>query len=87
MFRFTLTILYAVAEMESELAVERIGEGMARAKLYGTRSGRTVSRPPKVIPANLKQYCPMWKSVDITATDFVMLSRRAACCVVIRAIF
>ena len=40
MFKFMLTILGGVAEMERELAVERIREGMAKAKRYGTRSGR-----------------------------------------------
>jgi len=73
MFKFMLTILGAVAEMERELTVERIREGMAKAKRYGTRSGRPVGRPPRQIPASFKKYYPMWKAGDITATDFARL--------------
>jgi len=39
-FKFMLTILNTVAEVEHELTVERIREGMAQAKHYGNRSGR-----------------------------------------------
>jgi DNA invertase Pin-like site-specific DNA recombinase len=38
MLKFMLTILGA--ELEHKLTVERIREGMAKAKLYATRSGR-----------------------------------------------
>ena len=51
MFKFMLTILGAVAEMERNMTVEPIREGMAKAKRYGTRSGRPVGRPPREIPA------------------------------------
>ena len=73
MFKFTLAILVAVAEMERDLTVGRIHEGMAKAKRYGTRSGRPVGRPPREIPASFKKYYPMWKDGDITATDFARL--------------
>jgi DNA invertase Pin-like site-specific DNA recombinase len=73
MFKFMLTILGAVAEMERELTVERIREGLAKAKRYGTRSGRPIGRPPRQIPASFKKYYPMWKEGDITATDFARL--------------
>ncbi len=73
MFEFMLTILGAVAEMERELTVERIREGMAKAKRYGTRSDRPVGRPPREIPTSFKKYYPMWKEKDITATDFARL--------------
>ena len=73
MFKFMLTILGAVAEMERELTVERIREGMAKAKRYGTRSGKPVGRPPREIPATFKKYYPIWKDGDITATDFAKL--------------
>ena len=36
MFKFMLTILGAVAEMEHEFTVERIREDMAKAKIYLT---------------------------------------------------
>ena len=53
MFKFMLTILGAVAEMERELTVERIREDMAKATCYGTKIGR----PPREIPASFKKYC------------------------------
>ncbi len=34
------------AEMERELTVERVREGIRKAKIYGTRSGR----PPRRMP-------------------------------------
>ena len=52
MFKFMLTILGTVAEMERELTVERIREGVAKARRYGTRSGRPVGRQPREIPAS-----------------------------------
>jgi DNA invertase Pin-like site-specific DNA recombinase len=73
MFKFMLTILGAVAEMERELTVERIREGVAKAKRYGTRSGRPIGRPPLKIPHNFKKYYAMWKAEEITATDFAKL--------------
>ena len=73
MFKFMLTILGAVAEMERELTVERIREGVAKAKRYGTRSGRPIGRPPRQIPTSFKKYYPMWKDGEITATDFAKL--------------
>jgi DNA invertase Pin-like site-specific DNA recombinase len=59
MFKFMLNILGAVAEMEHELTVERIREGMAKAKRYGTRSGRPFCRPLREIPSTFKKYFPM----------------------------
>ena len=73
MFKFMLTILGAVAEMERELTVERIREGIAKAKKYGTRSGLPIGRPPRQIPPAFKKYYPMWKGGEITATGFARL--------------
>ena len=73
MFKFMLTILGAVAEMERELTVERIREGIAKAKKYGTRTGRPIGRPPRQIPPAFKKYYPMWKGGEITATAFARL--------------
>ena len=73
MFKFMLTILGAVAEMEREITVERIREGVAKAKKYGTRSGRPIGRPPLKMPPSFKKYYDMWKAEDITATDFARL--------------
>jgi len=73
MFKLMTTITGAVAEMELELIVERIREGMAKAKRYGTKTGRPIARPPREIPASFKKYYPMWEDGDITATDFARL--------------
>ena len=62
-----------MTRMERELTVERIREGMAKARRYGTRSGRPVGRPPRKTPASFNKYYPMWKDGDITATDFARL--------------
>jgi len=70
MFKFMLTILGAMAEMERELTLERIREGIAKVKIYGTKTGRPVGRPPRQIPANFKKYYTIWKDGELTATDF-----------------
>jgi len=43
--RFQIQMLAAVAEFERELLIERINDGMERAKKQGTRSGRPIGRP------------------------------------------
>lgn len=43
--RFQLQMLAAVAEFEREVLVERINDGIARARIKGTRSGRPIGRP------------------------------------------
>ena len=48
-------MLAVLAEMDRELPVERIREGIAKAKRYGTNAGRPVVRPPKQIPASFKK--------------------------------
>ena len=72
MFKFMLIILEAVAEMERELTVERIREGIAK-KRYGTRSGRQIGLPPRETPTSFKKYYPMWENGEITASDFTRL--------------
>ena len=73
MLKFMFTRLDTVAEMERELTLARIREGMAKAKCYGIRSGRPVYRTVRVIPASFMKYYPKWKAGDITATDFAKL--------------
>lgn len=65
MFKFMLTILGAVAEMERELTVVRIREGLAKAKRCGTKTGRPIGRPPREMPASFKKYYRMWKIVRL----------------------
>jgi DNA invertase Pin-like site-specific DNA recombinase len=57
------------AEMERELSVERVIEGIRKAKLYGTRSGR----PPRKIPSSFKKHHEMWKNEEITGVEFARL--------------
>jgi len=73
MFKFMLTILGAVAEMERELTVERVREGIRKAKLYGTRSGNPIGRPVRIIPPSFKKYYAMWKDKEITGVEFAKL--------------
>ena len=72
-FKFMLAILGTIAEMERELTVERIREGMAKAKRYGTKNGRLIGRPPLKIPPIFNKYYARWKAEEITATDFAKL--------------
>ena len=56
MYKFLLTILGAVAEMERELIVERIREGIVKAKKYGTKTGRPIGRPMRTLPKDFIKY-------------------------------
>ncbi len=73
MFKFMLTILGAVAEMERELTVERVREGIRKAQKYGTRSGKPIGRPSRQIPVSFKKYYEMWKAEEITGVEFARL--------------
>lgn len=73
MFKFMLTILGAVAEMERELTVERVREGIRKAQKYGTRSGKPIGRPVRKIPSSFIKYYEMWKSEEITGVEFARL--------------
>jgi len=73
MFKFMLTILGAVAEMERELTVERVREGIRKAKLYGTKTGRPMGRPARQLPATFNKYYERWKGGQLTATEFAKL--------------
>lgn len=72
-YKFLLTILGAVAEMERENTVQRVREGVAKAQKYGTKSGRPIGRPPAKLPENFPKYYEKWKAGDITAIEFSKL--------------
>ena len=55
-YKFLLTILGAVGEMERELIVERVREGIEKAKIYGTKSGRPIGRPERELPKDFEKY-------------------------------
>jgi DNA invertase Pin-like site-specific DNA recombinase len=72
-YKFMLTILGAVAEMERELIVDRVKEGIAKAKVYGTKSGKPIGRPERTLPDNFIKYYKRWKSEEITGVEFSKL--------------
>lgn len=73
MYKFLLTVLGAVAEMERELIVERIKEGIEKTRRYGTRTGKPIGRPPRTLPKNFEKYYRKWKQEKIKATEFAKL--------------
>lgn len=73
MYKFLLTILGAVAEMEREITISRIKEGMEKAKKYGTKSGIAIGRPIRRLPKDFKKYYIKWKNKEIKAVEFARL--------------
>lgn len=73
MYKFLLTILGAVAEMERELIVERVREGIEKAKKFGTKSGHPIGRPERTLPKEFDKYYSKWKGKEINATEFAKL--------------
>ena len=72
-YKFLVTILGAVAEMERETINDRIREGMQKAKKYGTKSGKDIGRPEVVLPKNFSKYYDQWQAGGITAVEFAKL--------------
>lgn len=73
MYKFLLTILGAVAEMEREIIVERVREGIEKAKKFGTKSGISIGRPERTLPKEFEKYYRKWKTKEIKATEFAKL--------------
>ena len=72
-YKFMLTILGAVGEMEREIIVDRVNEGIQKAKIYGTKSGKAIGRPERTLPKDFKKYYAKWKASEITAVEFAKL--------------
>jgi DNA invertase Pin-like site-specific DNA recombinase len=72
-YKFMLTILGAVAEMERELIVERVREGIVKAKIHGTKSGKPIGRPERILPDSFEKYYKRWKAKEITGIEFSKL--------------
>lgn len=72
-FRFLLTILGAVAEMEREEINYRIKQGIEKAQKYGTKSGQPIGRPKRELPKDWDKYYPKWKAGEITAVELARL--------------
>lgn len=68
-YKFMLTILGAVAEMERELIVERTREGMEKAKKYGTKSGKAIGRPEATIPEGFEKVYKLYSEGKITQQE------------------
>ena len=73
MYKFMLTILGAVAEMERELIVERVKEGIEKARIYGTKTGNPLGRPERTLPDTFEKYYKKWHSKDITGVELAKL--------------
>ena len=41
--------------MEREMIVERVNEGIEKAKRYGTKSGKPIGRPERTLPKNFEK--------------------------------
>ena len=72
-YKFMLTILGAVAEMEREMIVDRVNEGIEKAKQFGTKSGKPIGRPERELPKNFEKYYPKYKAGEITGIEFAKL--------------
>lgn len=72
-YKFLLTILGAVAEMEREQIVSRVKEGIQKAQKYGTKSGKPIGRPSVDLPKDFNKYYQKWKANEITAVEFAKL--------------
>ena len=74
-YKFLVTILGAVAEMERETIQMNVVQGLEKAKIYGTKSGKAIGRPERkdTIPDNFKKYYDKWKAKEITAIEFSKL--------------
>ena len=73
MYKFMLTILGAVAEMEREITVERVREGVEKAMRYGTKSGRPFGRPEPELPDTFPKYYAKMQSGEITKVEVANL--------------
>jgi DNA invertase Pin-like site-specific DNA recombinase len=75
-YKFLLTILGAVGEMERELICSRSLEGILKSKKFGTKSGKPFGRPKesyKPLPPSFKKYYTKWRAKEITAVEFAKL--------------
>lgn len=72
-YKFLVTILGAVAEMERETINDRIRDGMLKAERYGTKTGNPIGRPPVDLPKSFEKYYMQWKAGGITAVEFARL--------------
>lgn len=72
-YKFLLTILGAVAEMERENINQNVKQGIEKAKLYGTKSGRPIGRPKAELPKKWDQYYLKYKKGELKALEMARL--------------
>ena len=68
-------LLAYTAQKEREKTQQRVTEGMAKAKIIGTRSGKNIGRPERkdTIPKYFEKYHNKWLAREITAIEFAKL--------------
>jgi len=71
--KFMLTVFAALAQMEREIIVERVREGIEKAKRYGTKSGIPIGRPFPELPDSFEKYYIKMQSGEITKVEFAKL--------------
>lgn len=72
-YKFLLTILGAVAEMERENINQNVIQGIEKAKKYGTRSGKPIGRPKAELPKNWDKYYLRYKNGELKAVEMARL--------------
>lgn len=72
-YKFLLTILGAVAEMERENINQNVMQGIEKAKKYGTRSGKPIGRPKAELPKNWDRYYPRYEKGELKAVEMARL--------------
>lgn len=73
MYKFLLTILGAVAEMEREILVDRVREGVEKARRFGTKSGKKIGRPEPELPQDFEKYYNKMNEDEITKVEMSKL--------------
>jgi DNA invertase Pin-like site-specific DNA recombinase len=71
--KFMLTVFAAMAQMEREIIVERIREGIYVAGRDGTKSGNPIGRPPAPCPKDFDKYYTQWQEGLINKKEFAKL--------------
>jgi DNA invertase Pin-like site-specific DNA recombinase len=63
------------AQKEREKINQRVREGMNKAKIIGTRSGKPIGRPERkdTIPKEFEKYYKRWTHKEITGVEFAKL--------------
>lgn len=69
MYRFMLTILGAIEEMERETSAVKIRLGLEKAKRYGTKSGKPIGRAKPKLPPTFREIYEKMQTGKYTKVD------------------